>query len=107
MISGPFPLTDCWWLQGAIGLGHLASRDLATWKELPPALVPGVWGGLPGRVGQPAGNTTGGYYSGSATLVDGAPRIVVPAVWGSDHPTGPGTYGHTPSAVACDSLGLF
>ena len=91
MISGPFPLTDCWWLQGAIGLGHLASRDLATWKELPPALVPGVWGGLPGRAGQPAGNTTGGYYSGSATLVDGAPRIVVPAVWGSDPPTGPGT----------------
>ena len=84
-----FPGVPGW--NGAIGLGHLASRDLASWKELPPALVPGAWGGPPGRVGEPAGNTTGGYYSGSATLVGGVPRIVVPAVWGSDHPDGPGT----------------
>ena len=71
---------------GAIGLGHVASRDLAHWTVLPPALVPGQWPGPPGRVGQPAGNATGGYYSGSATVVDGQPRIVVPAVFGTDVP---------------------
>jgi hypothetical protein len=84
-----FPGVHEW--NGAIGLAHLASRDLSSWKVLPAALLPGRWGGPPGAVGQPAGNATGGYYSGSATLVNGVPRIVVPAVWGSDHPTGPGT----------------
>ena len=32
-------------------------------------------------VGQPAGNATEGYYSGLATLVDGEPRIIIPAVF--------------------------
>ena len=66
----------------AIGIGHLASRDLATWKVLPPALVPGRWGGPQGKVGEPGGEATGGYYSGSATIVHGQPRIVIPAVHG-------------------------
>ena len=69
------------WTEGAIGLGHVASRDFATWVEAGPALVPGTWGGPIGGVGQPAGNATGGYYSGSATLVDGEPRIIIPAVF--------------------------
>lgn len=50
------------------------------------------WGSGPiGTVGEPAGNATAGYYSGSATVVDGQPRIIVPAVWGSDHPSAGGT----------------
>ena len=52
---------------GAIGIGHLASEDLATWKVLPPALVPGRWGGTPGTVGQPGGNATGGSINVAAT----------------------------------------
>ena len=63
-----FPGIAGW--NGAIGLGHLASRDLARWKVgLPPALLPGKWKGPPGAVGQPAGEPLGGYYSGSATVV--------------------------------------
>ena len=69
------------WTVGAIGLGHLASRDLATWVVAPPALVPGHWGGDIGGVGKPAGNATEGYYSGSATIVNGEPRIIIPAVF--------------------------
>lgn len=42
-----------------------------------PALVPGQWGGPIGGVGRPTGNATGGYYSCSATLVNGTPRIIV------------------------------
>ena len=42
------------WTEGAIGLGHVASRDFATWVEAGPALVPGTWGGPIGGVGQPA-----------------------------------------------------
>ena len=74
---------------GAIGLGHLASRDLATWTVVAPALVPGRWGGAIGGVGKPAGNATGGYYSCSATLVNGTPRIVVPVVRLTHHPCAP------------------
>jgi hypothetical protein len=59
----------------------IASRDLATWVVAPPALVPGRWGGPVGRVGEPAGNATEGYYSGSATIVGGTPRIIIPAVF--------------------------
>lgn len=84
-----FPGVDGW--NGAIGLGHLASVDMVHWKVMPPALLPGKWGGPVGTTGQPAGNTTGGYYSGSATLVHGVPQLMVPAVWGSDHPTAGGT----------------
>ena len=91
-MQATFPGVPGW--NGAIGLAHLASRDLSSWKVLPAALLPGRWGGPPGPVGQPAGNATGGYYSGSATLVNGMPRIVVPAVWGSDHPK-PGDAGHS------------
>lgn len=40
------------WTAGAIGLGHLTSKDLATWVVAPPALVPGRWGGPIGTVGQ-------------------------------------------------------
>jgi hypothetical protein len=78
---------------GASGLGHLVSRDLATWVVAPPALVPGRWGGPVGGVGQPAGNATEGYYSGSATIVDGTPRIIIPAVFFSqrDHHSCPVT----------------
>ena len=72
------------WTPGAIGLAHLASHDLATYVAAPPALVPGRWGGPIGGVGSPAGNATGGYYSGSATLVDGKPRIIIPAVFFHD-----------------------
>jgi sucrose-6-phosphate hydrolase SacC (GH32 family) len=78
-----FPGIAGW--NGAIGLGHLASRDLARWKVgLPPALLPGKWKGPPGAVGQPAGEPLGGYYSGSATVVDGVPRIIIPAVFSED-----------------------
>jgi len=66
---------------GSVGLGHLASRDTATWTVIAPALVPGRYGGRMGRVGEPAGNATEGYYSGSATIVGGTPRIIVPAVF--------------------------
>lgn len=74
-----FPgVADC---NGALGLGHLTSPDLAHWRVAKPALVPGHWTGPIGKVGQPSGNAVGGYYSGSATLVDGVPRIVIPAVF--------------------------
>jgi hypothetical protein len=77
---------------GAIGIAHLASVHLVSWKVLPPALVPGRWGGDgPGKVGERGGNATGGYYSCSATIVEGVPYLNVPAVWGSDHPREPGT----------------
>lgn len=61
-------------------MAHLASRDLATWTVVPPALVPGRWGGPIGGVGHPTGNATGGYYSCGGTVVNGVPRIIVPAV---------------------------
>ena len=54
------------WTAGAIGLAHLASKDLATWVVAPPALVPGHWGGPVGTVGQPAGNATEGYCTYTA-----------------------------------------
>ena len=64
-----------------IGLAHLRSTDLAHWTVEKPALVPGAWGGPIGGVGRPAGNATEGYYSGSATMVNGVPRIIIPAVF--------------------------
>eukprot|EP00947_MAST-08B_sp_MAST-8B-sp1_P005955 g5955.t1 len=98
-MQADFPGTPGW--NGAIGVGHLASRDLARWRVLPPALLPGRWPGRTiGGVGLPSGNATGGYYSGSATIVGGVPRIMVPSVWGTDHPDGPGTGPH--GAGNCD-----
>ena len=64
-----------------IGLAHLTSTDLAHWRVGRPALVPGAWGGPIGGVGQPSGNATEGYYSGSATIVDAVPRVIIPAVF--------------------------
>ena len=46
-----FPTVSDW--NGAIGLGHVASLDLATWIPVAPALVPGRWGGSIGGVGEP------------------------------------------------------
>ena len=46
------------------GWAHLVSRDLATWRELPPALVP-------------RGDVVA-YFSGSVTIVDGVPVIILP-----------------------------
>lgn len=78
-MQATFPGVAYW--PGALGLAHVASRDLATWVSVAPTLVPGAFGGPIGGVGQPAGNATEGYYSCSATIVDGVPRIVVPAVF--------------------------
>ena len=44
-----------------------------TWREVEGALVPGRSGWSP--------VATGGYYSGSATIVDGVPRIMFAAVF--------------------------
>ena len=82
-MQADFPGVAGW--NGAIGIAHLASPDGVKWKQLPSALLPGRWGGPPGTVGEPGGNATGGYYSGSATVVDGQPRLVVPAVFGRDN----------------------
>ena len=78
-MEATFPGMASW--AGALGLAHVASRDLATWISIAPALVPGAFGGPIGGVGQPTGNVTEGYYSCSATLVGPSPRIVVPAVF--------------------------
>ena len=72
-----FPWVKGW--NGAIGWGHMASRDLAHWKEISAftgfvdAFVPGRWHDP--QYGVPAG----GYYSGSVTVVDGVPHAVFPA----------------------------
>ena len=81
-MQADFPGVQDW--NGAIGIAHLSSPDGATWTALPPAMLPGRWGGPPSTVGNPGGNATGGYYSGSAAVVDGVPRLVVPAVFGHD-----------------------
>ena len=64
-MQASFPGEAGW--NGGIGLAHVASTDVAHWKVLPPALLPGRWGGPIGTTGQPAGNATGG-----AVLRDGA-----------------------------------
>ena len=78
-MQAAFPGVPDW--NGAIGLGHVASLDLATWIPVPPALVPGRWKGPIGGVGQPAGEAIGGYYSGAATVVNGVPKLLIPAVF--------------------------
>ena len=79
-----FPGVTDW--NSAIGLAHLTSPDLAHWRVGKPALLPGRWTGPIGTVGQPAGLAVGGYYSCSATLVGGLPRLLVPAVFFKDTP---------------------
>jgi beta-fructofuranosidase len=66
-----FPWRSDWNEQ--VGWGHLVSSDLVYWRELPGALVPGRRDWAP--------VATGGYYSGSATIVNGVPRIAFPAVY--------------------------
>ncbi len=54
---------------GDIAWGHVASRDLARWVRLPLALRPG-----------PEAYDADGAFSGSVTLVDGAPRLLYTCV---------------------------
>jgi beta-fructofuranosidase len=54
---------------GGIAWGHVASSDLARWVRLPLALRPG-----------PEPYDADGAFSGSVTLVDGAPRLLYTCV---------------------------
>jgi sucrose-6-phosphate hydrolase SacC (GH32 family) len=75
-----FPWDQDW--NGGIGWGHLVSRDLAHWQEIGKytgfvdPLVPGRW------LDPVYGNPTGGYFTGSATVVNGKPALIFPGVWG-------------------------
>ena len=59
-------------------LAHLVSKDLRTWQALPPMVSPT----------QPPGSASsgdacpdsGGLGTGSATIVDGSPRLLFPAI---------------------------
>lgn len=68
-----FPWDPKW--KGGIGWGHLVSTDLSHWKEMKGAFVPGHWAdpeyGVPNI----------GYFTGSATIVNGVPHIIFPAVF--------------------------
>ena len=65
-------------------LAHFASRDLVTWQYLPPMVSPTA---PPGSVAPP-GDTcpdSGGLGTGSATIVDGNPRLLFPAIHSCDN----------------------
>ena len=67
-----------------VGWGHLTSLDLAAWTEQPVALAPPLVDIRTGRTQQQQGypdmiNT--GYFTGSAQIVDGVPRLLFPAVF--------------------------
>jgi sucrose-6-phosphate hydrolase SacC (GH32 family) len=60
-------------------LAHFASRDLITWQYLPPMVAPTA----PPGSASPGGDAcpdSGGLGTGSATIVDGNPRLLFPAI---------------------------
>ena len=67
-----------------VGWGHLTSLDLATWVEQPVALAPPYVNLQTKRTqeqqGYPSYSTTG-YFTGSAQVVNGQPRLLFPAVF--------------------------
>jgi sucrose-6-phosphate hydrolase SacC (GH32 family) len=73
-----------------VGWGHLTSVDAVHWKEQPVALAPPFVDislrktqaeqGYPGFV-------SAGYFTGSAQVVNGQPRLLFPAVFRAPHVT--------------------
>ena len=79
-----FPWVKEW--NKAIGWGHMVSKDLAHWKEIS-SFTGYVDAFVPGRWHDPQyGVPSGGYYSGSVTVVDGVPRAVFPAYFSEGGP---------------------
>eukprot|EP01046_Picozoa_sp_COSAG06_P063644 COSAG06_NODE_14871_length_1118_cov_2.004907_1_plen_291_part_10 len=69
-----------------IGWGHLTSTDLAHWVEQPPALAPPFLD-IRSATLQPPGAIAQNYFTGSATVVNGQPRLLFPTVYSQPNVT--------------------